>query len=89
MATKRTIELRNLSNEDLNNELDKLVGDYAKMKFDHALKGLANPNEMVAVRREIARIKTELRNRELAAFTPEKLKNRSKLRLRRRLQKHN
>lgn len=89
MATKRTIELRNLSVEDLNNELNKLAGDYSKMKFDHALKGLANPSEMVAVRREVARIKTELRNRELAAYTPEKLKKRSKLRLRRRLQKHN
>lgn len=89
MATKRTIELSNLSAEDLSNELNKLVGDYSKMKFDHALKGLANPNELVALRREVAKIKTELRKRELAACSPEQLKKRSKLRLRRRLQKHN
>ena len=89
MATKRTIELSNLSVEELANEINKLTGDYSKMKFDHAVKGLSNPNELVAMRREIARLKTESRKRELASMSSDDLKKRSKLVLRRRLQKHN
>jgi hypothetical protein len=43
--------------------------------------------ELREVRRNIARILTENRQRELAAMTPEDLELRSKLRIRRRRQK--
>ncbi len=79
--------LADLSIDDLAAELSSLQGEYQTMRFDHAVKGLANPMELRSMRREIARINTELRSRELAQMTPEQLELRSKMRLRRRRQR--
>jgi large subunit ribosomal protein L29 len=54
------------------------------MQFDHAVKGLDNPLTLREMRRDIARLKTEARRRELAQLTPEELAKRSKIRERRR-----
>ena len=54
-----------------------------QMKFDHAVRGMANPMELREFRRNIARAKTEARSREVAAFTPEQIASRSKIRARR------
>ena len=72
------------STEDLKYELDSASLKYKKMKFDHTTTGLANPQTLVEVRRDIARIKTELRGREIAEMSEEQLANRSKIRYRRR-----
>jgi large subunit ribosomal protein L29 len=72
------------STEDLKYELDSAALKYKKMKFDHTTTGLANPQTLVEVRRDIARIKTELRGREIAAMDEEQLANRSKMRYRRK-----
>ena len=77
-------EFRGLSTEDLKYELDSASLKYKKMKFDHTTTGLANPQTLVEVRRDIARIKTELRGREIAAMDEEQLANRSKMRYRRK-----
>ena len=62
--------------------------EYQQMKFDHAAKGIANPMEPRELRRrDIARIHTEVRNRELAEMSPDQLEMRSKIRARRRRQK--
>ena len=53
-------------------------GQYQKLEFDHTLKGLENPLALKEVRRDIARMKTELRRREIAELTPEQLAGRSK-----------
>jgi large subunit ribosomal protein L29 len=82
MAAK--LELHNLSDGDLNNELLNSQREYVAMKLDHATQGLANPNEIKVARRNVARIQTEIRNRELSAMTPEQLANRSKIRARRK-----
>jgi len=47
--------------EHLENETKQLV----KLKLNHAVSPLENPNKITAYRRTIARIKTELRKREL------------------------
>ncbi len=73
--------------EDLMAELRATEADYQKMKFDHAVKGLDNPMELRTMRRDIARLKTEIRRRELEAMTPEQLARRSKIRARRRRNK--
>lgn len=73
--------------EDLIAELRATEADYQKMKFDHAVKGLDNPMELRTMRRDIARLKTEIRRRELEAMTPEQLARRSKIRARRRRNK--
>jgi large subunit ribosomal protein L29 len=87
MATKRTIELNSMDVPSLNSKLKELEAEHSKMKFDHSIKGLANPMELVSVKREIAKINTEIRKRELSLMTAEQLAGRSKIRLRRRLKK--
>lgn len=67
-------------------DVSSLENEYQQMKFDHAVRGLGNPMELRQIRRDIARIHTELRAREMADFTPEQLEMRSKLRARRRRQ---
>ena len=76
-----------LSDEQLAQELQSREREHQQMKFDHAAKGIANPMELRDMRRDIARIYTEIRGRELATYTPEQLEMRSKIRARRRRQK--
>lgn len=84
---KEKLELADMTVADLQAELASMELEYQQMKFDHAVKGIANPMELREVRRNIARILTEGRKRELAVMTPEQLELRSKLRIRRRRQK--
>jgi large subunit ribosomal protein L29 len=75
---------KDFSTEDLKAELKDLESQYQKLKFDHAIRGLANPISLRDSRRDIARVNTELRKRVLEEASPEELENRSKLRARRR-----
>lgn len=84
MATKKYLELQEFSDTDLQAELEATESRYQKMKFDHAITGLDNPLVLREVRRDIARLKTEVRRRQLAAASEEELANRSKIRARRR-----
>jgi len=84
MATKKFLELQEFSDADLQSELQETELAYQKMKFDHAVKGIEDPISLREVRRDIARLKTEIRRRELAEASPEQLANRSKIRRRRR-----
>jgi large subunit ribosomal protein L29 len=79
--------LKLLDNETLQAELDNSESLYRKLKFEHAIKGLANPMELRDLRRDIARINTELRSRQVAELSPEELGLRSKIRARRRRKK--
>lgn len=81
MATKKSIELKEFSAEELMNELKETEVQYGKMKFEHAIRGLENPLTLREVRRDIARMKTEVRKRELENVDPN---TRTKLRARRR-----
>lgn len=83
MATKKYIELQEFSQEDLENELRETQDQYNKLKFDHAIKGLENPLLLKEIKRDIARMKTEVRKREISAMTPAQLAKRSKIRARR------
>ena len=76
-----------LSDDQLGSELQSRENEYQQMKFDHAAKGIANPMELRDLRRDIARIHTEVRSREMVAMSPEQLAMRSKIRARRRRQK--
>ena len=84
MATTKFLELQELSAEDLSNELKEITEQYAKLKFDHAVKGLENPLLIKEIRRDKARLNTEVRRREIAAMSGEQLASRSKIRARRR-----
>ena len=84
MATKKFLELQEYSDSDLVAELEKTEQEYQKLRFDHAIKGLDKPLALREVRRDIARLQTEIRRREIAAMSSEELGNRSKIRARRR-----
>jgi large subunit ribosomal protein L29 len=84
MATKKFIELQDFTVEQLHSELEQTTKQDPKLKFDHALKGLENPLALREVRRDIARLRTEIRKRELAELSEEQLANRSKIIKRRR-----
>ncbi len=84
MATKRTTELKALDQDALLNEVNELGEELKKMQFDHAVRGIQNPLQLRGMRREIAKVNTEIRARELAAMSDIQLANRSKIRERRR-----
>jgi large subunit ribosomal protein L29 len=84
MPSKKTIDLQEFSDDDLRNELQETERQFQKMQFDHAIKGLDNPLSIRAVRRDIARLQTEVRRRELAAASESEIANRERIRVRRR-----
>jgi large subunit ribosomal protein L29 len=65
MASKKFLELKEFTIDELKNELAETKTQYSKMKFDHALKGLENGLQLRYVRKDIARMNTEVRRREL------------------------
>lgn len=84
MANNKEMDIKGLSDTDLANEIASQESAYTSMKFEHAARGLANPLELRELRRTIARLKTELRSREMAQYTPEQLAQRTRIRARRR-----
>lgn len=84
MPTKKYIELKEMSDTDLMDELKQINVQYQKLSFDHTIKGLDNPVTLKNTKRDVARIQTEIRRREVAAMTPEQLAKRSKKRQRRK-----
>lgn len=84
MATKRYIELTEMSDADLQAEIKQINTQFQKLSFDHTIKGLDNPVTLRTTRKDIARIQTEVRRREIEAMTPEQKAKRSKIRQRRR-----
>ena len=60
-------EIRELSAEELNAKLGDLKKDLFNLRLQHAVNQLDNSNKIVEVKRDIARIKTIIRERELAA----------------------
>ncbi len=78
MPSKKFIELQEFTVEELHSELAETEKQYQKLKFDHALKGLENPLVLKTVRRDIARLNTEIRRRHLADAPAEELAKRSK-----------
>ena len=83
MASNKTLELRDASDADLQDQLNETSTSLQKMQFDHTVNGIENPLQLRTVRRDVARIKTEIRRRELEALTPEQLAKRDNIRRRR------
>ncbi|MEA3505225.1 MAG: 50S ribosomal protein L29 [Bacteroidota bacterium] len=54
-----------LSQEELLERLEEAKKQLVKMKLNHAVSPLENPNQLVSFRKTIARLKTEVRSREL------------------------
>ncbi|MBR1544224.1 MAG: 50S ribosomal protein L29 [Muribaculaceae bacterium] len=58
-------ELRELSDKELRERLEVAEKDYGQEKIQHSISPLDNPAKITRDRKEIARIKTEIRAREL------------------------
>ena len=58
-------ELREMTNEELNAKQKELKQELFNLRFSHATGQLTNPMQLVSVKKDIARVKTILTEREL------------------------
>ncbi|NLA71202.1 MAG: 50S ribosomal protein L29 [Clostridiaceae bacterium] len=61
----KAIDLREKNQTELETELQELKKELFKLRFQHATNQLANPMELKRVKRDIARVKTVMRQQEL------------------------
>ena len=64
MKAKDIKEIRGLSVEDLNKKLNDLKKDLFMLRMQHATNQLDNPLQIAVVKKDIARIKTIIREKE-------------------------
>lgn len=60
-------EIRELSVPELNQKLTDLKAELFNLRFQHAINQLDNPLRLQVVRKDIARVKTVIREKELKA----------------------
>lgn len=63
----RPSEIRNLSQLEIGRRLDEAYQELFNLRFQYATGQLKNTSRLGQVRREIARLRTVMRERELAA----------------------
>ena len=64
MKAKEIKEIRGLSIEKLEEKLQELKKDLFMLRMQHATNQLDNPMQIAAVKKDIARIKTIIREKE-------------------------
>ena len=60
-------EIKDLNDHELNLKLDELKTELFNLRFQHATGQLSNPHVLSECKKNIARVKTVLRDRELRA----------------------
>lgn len=65
MKASELKELREKTRDELNEELNELKAELFKLRFQHATSQLENPMKLRAVKKDIARVKTIIREKEL------------------------
>ena len=63
----RAKEVHEMTNDELSAKLENLKEELFNLRFRHATGQLENPLVLNGVRKDIARIKTEIREREIKA----------------------
>ena len=58
-------EIRENSMSELKDKLADLKDELYKLRFQHAINQLDNPNRIAAVKKDIARVKTVIRENEI------------------------
>ena len=58
-------KMRDMTETELNNEVKKLKNELFNLRFQHVTGQLENPIKMRDVKKEIARVKTIIREKEL------------------------
>ena len=61
----KAVEIREMSVAELNEKLAELKAELFNLRFQHAINQLDNPTRLAAVKKDIARVKTVLREIEL------------------------
>ncbi len=61
----KSAELRDLSEKELDAKLTDLKQELFNLRFQHAINQLDNPLRLKVVRKDIARVKTVIREKEL------------------------
>ena len=59
-------DIKNMTTQELSSKLNELKNELFNLRFSHATGNLANPLQLHNVKKDIARIKTVLRVREIA-----------------------
>lgn len=59
--------MRDMNEQELNNEVLKLKQELFNLRFQHVTGQLDNPNQMKDIKKDIARIKTVIREKQLQA----------------------
>ena len=67
MKANELNKIRELNDVELNKKLGDLKEELFHLRFQHAINQLDNPMRLKAVRKEIAVVKTIIRERELKA----------------------
>ena len=60
-------EIHGMTNDELQVKLTELKDELFNLRFRHAVNELENPNVINSTKKDIARIKTEIRAREIKA----------------------
>ncbi len=60
-------EIRGMTTDDLRRKMDEIYEELFNLRFQFMMGQLEDHNRLVALRRDVARMKTILRERELAA----------------------
>ncbi len=67
MKASELLKIRELSDAELAKKLEDLKEELFHLRFQHAINQLDNPMRLKAVRKEIAIVKTIVREREIKA----------------------
>jgi|AntRauTorckE6833_2_1112554.scaffolds.fasta_scaffold92444_2 large subunit ribosomal protein L29 len=62
----KTAEFKSMTNDELQTKLSALKQELFNLRFSHATGQLANPMLLNTIKKDIAKIKTILRERELS-----------------------
>ena len=64
-AEEKKEDIKELGTQELRERLEQMQKEYLQQRINHAVTPLDNPAKITADRKMIARVKTELRQREL------------------------
>ena len=65
----KAAQVREMNRADLEKKLSELKAELFNLRFQHAINQLENPMRIVAVKKDIARIKTIIRENEIKNST--------------------
>ena len=65
----RAFEIRNLSDSEIRTRLEEVQEELFNLRFQKAIGQLKDPNQITLLKRDVARLRTILRERELAALS--------------------